>query len=74
MAHLLVQGNLSAQDLGRLSPEAFSVPVYRRLIQCAMQHLAGKMGGCRCGDLLDALIHDEVRHADVGTVDAGATL
>ncbi|HNA26932.1 MAG TPA: DNA primase [Nitrospira sp.] len=58
LAHLLVQGNLSAQDLGRLSPEAFSVPVYRRLIQCAMQHL-GQDGRVSVRDLLDALIHDE---------------
>ncbi len=58
LAHLLVQGNLSAQDLGKLSPEAFTVPAYRRLIHCAMQH-RGQDGRVSVRELLDALIHDE---------------
>ena len=59
LAHLLVQGSLSAADLRKLSPEAFSTPAYRRLIECAMQHL-GEDGRLSVRSLLDALITDEV--------------
>ncbi|MCS6295314.1 MAG: DNA primase [Nitrospira sp.] len=59
LAHLLVQGSLSAADLGKLSPEAFSTPAYRRLIECAMQHL-GEDGRLSVRTLLDTLITDEV--------------
>ncbi|GAB1724133.1 MAG: DNA primase [Nitrospira sp.] len=59
LAHLLVQGSLSAADLGKLSPEAFSTPAYRKLIECAMQHLA-EDGRLSVRSLLDALITDEV--------------
>ena len=41
-----------------MSPEAFSVPAYRRLIHCAMQH-RGQDGRVSVRELLDALIHDE---------------
>jgi DNA primase len=58
LAHLLVQGHLSAADLRKLSPEAFSAPAYRRLLECAMTHL-GQDGRVSVRDLLDALINDE---------------
>jgi DNA primase len=58
LAHLLVQGHLSAADLRKLSPEAFSAPAYRRLLECAMNHL-GQDGRVSVRDLLDALINDE---------------
>jgi DNA primase len=58
LAHMLVQGSLSPEDLRKLSPEAFSVPAYSRLIRCAMQHL-GADGRVSVRDLLDALITDE---------------
>ena len=59
LAHLLVQGNLSAADLKKLSPEAFSTPAYRRLIEWTVQHLA-EDGRVSVRNLLDALITDEV--------------
>ncbi len=59
LAHLLVQGNLSAADLKKLSPEAFSTPAYRRLIEWTLQHLA-EDGRVSVRNLLDALITDEV--------------
>ncbi len=59
LAHLLVQGNLSAADLQKLSPEAFSTPAYRRLIEWTLQHLA-EDGRVSVRNLLDALITDEV--------------
>ncbi len=58
LAHLLVQGNLSVGDLRKLSPEAFSAPAYRRLIEWALQHL-GQDGRVSVRDLVDALINDE---------------
>lgn len=58
LAHLLVQGSLSAADLRKLSPHAFSAPAYRRLIECALQHLA-EDGRVSVRSLLDALITDE---------------
>ena len=58
LAHLLVQGSLSAEDLRKLSPDAFSAPAYRRLIECAMQHLE-QDGRVSVRGLLDALINDE---------------
>ena len=58
LAHLLIQGHLSAADLRKLSPEAFSAPAYRRLLECAMNHL-GQDGRVSVRDLLDALINDE---------------
>jgi len=59
LAHLLVQGNLSAADLKKLSPEAFSTPAYRRLIEWTLEHLA-EDGRVSVRNLLDALITDEV--------------
>jgi DNA primase len=59
LAHLLVQGSLSAADLRKLSPEAFSTPSYRRLIECAMQQL-GEDGRVSVRNLLNALISDDV--------------
>jgi len=59
LAHLLVQGSLSAADVRKLSPEAFSTPAYRRLIDCAMQHL-GADGRVSVRNLLNALISDDV--------------
>ena len=59
LAHLLVQGNLSAADLKKLSPEAVSTPAYRRLIEWTLEHLA-EDGRVSVRNLLDALITDEV--------------
>ena len=41
-----------------MSPDAFSAPAYRRLIECAMQHLE-QDGRVSVRGLLDALINDE---------------
>jgi DNA primase len=38
LLHLLLQGRLSASDVGRLSPQLFVVPLYRRAIEIALQH------------------------------------
>lgn len=59
LAHLLVQGSLSATDLRKLSPDAFSTPAYKRLIEGALQHRA-EDGRVSVRNLLDALIRDEV--------------
>ena len=58
LAHLLVQGNLSPADIGKLSPDAFSAPAYRRLMTCALRHL-GQDGRVSVQDLLDDLINDQ---------------
>ena len=58
LAHLLVQGSLSAEDLRRLSPDAFSAPAYRRLIECALQHRE-QDGRVSVRGLLDTLINDQ---------------
>ncbi|QOJ34646.1 MAG: DNA primase [Nitrospira sp.] len=39
LVHLLIQGCLTPADLRKLSPDAFSVPAYRRLVECAFRHL-----------------------------------
>ena len=59
LAHLLVQGSLSAADLRKLSPDAFSTPPYKRLIECAVHHLT-EDGRGSVRNLGDALITDEV--------------
>ncbi|MCC6968274.1 MAG: DNA primase [Nitrospira sp.] len=59
LAHLLVHGSLSAADLRKLSPEAFSTPAYQKLIECALQHLS-EDGRVSVRNLLDVLITDEV--------------
>jgi DNA primase len=58
LAHLLVQGSLSPEDLRKLSPDAFSVPAYRRLIEGAFRHLE-QDGRLSVRDLLDDLIDDQ---------------
>lgn len=58
LAHLLVQGILSSADLRKLSPEAFSVPAYRRLVECALHHL-DRDGRLSLRGLLDDLIDDQ---------------
>ncbi len=57
LAHLLVQGSLSPADLRALSPDAFSTPVYSRLVACALQHV-GHDGRLSVKDLLDELVND----------------
>jgi DNA primase len=58
LAHLLVQGSLLPEDLRKLSPDAFSLPAYRRLIEGAHRHLQ-RDGRLSIQDLLDELIDDE---------------
>ena len=55
--YLLLHGHLSAADVRRLRPEAFSIPACRRIVETALVHLEpdGRVGLRR---LLDAVVDD----------------
>ena len=55
--YLLLHGHLTAADVRRLRPEAFSIPACRRIVETALVHLEpdGRVGLRR---LLDAVVDD----------------
>jgi DNA primase len=57
LAHLLVQGSLSPADIKRLTPDAFSVPPIRRIVESALHHV-GRDGRIIMAALLDELVDD----------------
>jgi DNA primase len=57
LVHLLLQGRLSASDVGRLSPELFVVPLYRRAIEIALQHRQSD-GRVSARPMLDTMLGD----------------
>jgi DNA primase len=57
LIYFLLQGQLSASDTGRLSPELFVVPLYRRAIEIALGH-RGSDGRVPARETLDAMLAD----------------
>ena len=63
LVYLLLHGHLTSADLQRLTPEAFSVPACRSLVEAALKHLDqdGRVG---LRSLLDAVVD----HQDCGSL------
>jgi len=57
LIYFLLQGQLSASETGRLSPELFVVPLYRRAIEIALQRRDAD-GRVPMRDMLDAMLAD----------------
>ena len=57
LLYLLLQGNLSPADIRRLSPELFTMPLYRHAIERAAQHV-DRDGRVSVRRLLDDLLND----------------
>ena len=57
LIYFLLQGQLSASDTGRLSPELFVVPLYRRAIEIALGY-RGSDGRVPVRETLDAMLAD----------------
>jgi DNA primase len=63
LVYLLLHGHLTSADLQRLTPQAFSVPACRSLVEAALKHLDqdGRVG---LRSLLDAVVD----HQDCGSL------
>ena len=57
LVYLLLHGQLSASDAGRLSADLFVVPLYRRAIEIALQHRQSD-GRVAARETLDAMLAD----------------
>lgn len=57
LVYLLLHGQLSASDVGRLSADLFVVPLYRRAIEIALQHRQAD-GLVSARETLDAMLAD----------------
>jgi len=57
LVYLLLHGNLSPTEIRRLSPELFTMPLYRRAIEHAAQHV-DRDGRVSIRTLLDDLLKD----------------